>query len=162
MGVGLHVKFDVDLCIKLDVNLDIEIYIVLDNELALKLGNNLGVKLDVEPVVKLVVNLGVRLSLKLGIDLLPLPLSIDLGVKAGAGFVPLLCFFTSCFFPSSFFFISLLLYFLFPLQWVGDLFHGCCALTHYLSADPRGCGVSQLEARDRCVYIATQGSRGQR
>ena len=105
LGVGLHVKLDVDLCIKLDVNLDIEIYIVLDNELALKLGNNLGVKLDVKPVVKLAVNLGVRLSLKLGIDLLPLPLSIDLGVKAGAGFVPLLCFFTSCFFVLFFSFL---------------------------------------------------------
>ena len=128
---------------KLDVNLDIEIYIVLDNELALKLGHNLGVKLDVKPVVKLVVNLGVRLSLKLGIDLLPLPLSIDLGVKAGAGFVPLLCFFTSCFFPFCFFFLSLLLYFLFPLQWVGDL-------------DPNRCHnaiTSQIqESRCRGIY----------
>ena len=52
---------------QLDVNFDVKIDIELDNELALKLANDLGVKLDVKPGVKL----------------------IDIGVKAGADFVPL-------------------------------------------------------------------------
>ena len=86
----------------------------------------------------------------------------------------------SCFFDSSF---PLLLYFLFPLQGGWDLdpnhchhainkakagvklqsslFHGFCALTDYLSVDPTGCGVSQQEAKHRCLYIAKNISQGE-
>ena len=82
-----------------------------------------------------------------------------------------------------FFHPSLLLYFLFPLRggWVLDpnrchhtinkaktgvklqssLFNGFCALTDYMSVDPKGCGVSQQEARHQCAYIAEHGSRGE-
>ena len=72
---------------QLDVNLDVKIVINLDNELAVRLANNLGVKLD----VKLVVKLGTRLGLKLAHDLVTLLLNLDLGVKAGADFVPIFC-----------------------------------------------------------------------